>query len=573
MAPKPFESKIQDLVYNLEVGIGARLIKTGLYLLFVLFVMLMYTATQFRGLKEADAMEYAQLGRNLLYHHRLLTQCVRPITIWYMKEKSPHRRAAIMHQPDVLHPPLYPLLLAAAYRVTSAPFPTEHKQGIYPAEQRAVIPLNHFFTLASGLLMFLLARRLFDRRVALVGVTLFFLSDTAWRDSISGTGLPLLTLLTVSMFLGLVVAAQRFRDGENIRRWIVPWLVAAVAAPAAFLTRYGAFFLAPMGALFVWTMFGGRQGRRWAIAFIVIFLAGISPWLVRNLAVTGGILGLAPYTALADSHAFAADSFWRTLHPTFKAGTVISSLQIKWLENTSRFYQADLRLIGDGLVICMFLVSFFYRFVRRPVHLLRWSFLLGIVLLIGVAGFYGESTSRLLHVFWPLIIPYGVAFFFLLLDRLQLRVQILNTALTGLFVSLAALPLVFALLPPRVGFPYPPYYPPIIVHVSHMLERKELLCTDMPWATAWYGDRVSLQLPETLDEFYEVNDLEKNISAMYFTTITRNKAYVKDLLTGPERSWFPILEGRIPGDFPLTEGFPIYNMDQLFLTDRKRWEE
>ena len=79
--------------------------------------------------------------------------------------------------------------------------------------------------------------------------------------------------------------------------------------------------------------------------------------------------------------------------------------------------------------------------------------------------------------------------------------------------------------------------------------------------------------PATIDDFYEINDYTKRISGLYFTTITRDKAYVRDLLTGAERSWFPLLEGRIPSDFPLTQGFPLNNMDQLFLTDRVRWNK
>jgi len=149
--------------------------------------------------------------------------------------------------------------------------------------------------------------------------------------------------------------------------------------------------------------------------------------------------------------------------------------------------------------------------------------------------------------------------------------RILNQGLTLLFVLLAALPLILTLAPARVGPPYPPYYPPFIKHVCNLIRPNELLCTDMPWATAWYGHRDSLQLPSNIDEFYAINDSTRHISGLYFTTITRDKQYVHELLTGPYRSWFPLLEGRIPGDFPLNQGFPLNNMDQVFLTDRTRW--
>ena len=83
----------------------------------------------------------------------------------------------------------------------------------------------------------------------------------------------------------------------------------------------------------------------------------------------------------------------------------------------------------------------------------------------------------------------------------------------------------------------------------------------------------SLLLPLSMDEFYAINDNTRRISGLYFTTLTRDRAYVHDLLTGPYRNWFPINEGRVPPDFPLNQYLPLNNMDQLFLTDRTRWGE
>ena len=42
MAPKPFESWIQDLVYNVDVGIGQRFVKLALYVLFVISIGVLY---------------------------------------------------------------------------------------------------------------------------------------------------------------------------------------------------------------------------------------------------------------------------------------------------------------------------------------------------------------------------------------------------------------------------------------------------------------------------------------------------------------------------------------------------
>jgi len=194
-------------------------------------------------------------------------------------------------------------------------------------------------------------------------------------------------------------------------------------------------------------------------------------------------------------------------------------------------------------------------------------------LLLGVAGLFGGTTIGLLFMFWPMVILYGLAFYFLLLDRLQLQLPIQRMAITFVIVTLSALPLIITLMPPKAHHPYPPYLRPYITYASELLEKNELLCTDMPWATAWYGDRTSLYLPQSIDEFYEINDYVMPISGIYFTTLTRNQPFVRGLLNGGERTWFPIQQGQSRSDFPLSHMLPLLNGDQLFLTDRQRWTE
>ena len=106
-----------------------------------------------------------------------------------------------------------------------------------------------------------------------------------------------------------------------------------------------------------------------------------------------------------------------------------------------------------------------------------------------------------------------------------------------------------------------------------MLNEREVMCTDMPWATAWYGNLNSLHLPATLDEFYEVNDYHKRISLLYFTPITRDKRFNSDLTQGSYRSWFPITQFRMAQDFPLRNPAQLMNGDQVLLSDYNRWSQ
>lgn len=571
MATRPFESKIQDIVYNVDVGIGLRLTKLGLYLLFLLSIMVLYTATQFRGLKDAEAMDYAQLGRNLMRSGKMVTQVVRPASMWYLIEHTKDANPRITDHPDILHPPVYPALLAAGFKATGGAVAGESSGRTYPPEQWVVIPVNLLFTVATGVLVFFLARRLFDARVAALGITLFFLSDTTWQTAISGTGLSVAIAWTTAAIYTAIVAASRRAEGRPMWSWLVLAGFAAIFTALAALTRYGAIALAPAIALYLGHSAGRNKGWLTAGAFLAVVALLIAPWLARNVMVSGSPLGLAPYMVLNGQDPVLENVFERTLAQDLKLGTVLSALQGKLLTGIHEIYTNGLRTLGDGFLVCFFLTTFFYSFARDNVRRLRWAAALGLFLLILIGALYGASAQRLLQLFWPVVILYGTAFFYILLDRMQLRIPLLRIGVTAAFLILNALPLALTLLPPRAGVPYPPYYAPYITHVSRMMQPQELLCTDMPWATAWYGDRTSLLLPSTLDEFYSINDFTKRISGIYFTTITRDREYVSTLLTGPLRTWFPIMEGRIPNDFPLTQGFPLSNMDQLFLTDRQRW--
>ena len=575
MVKKPFESRIQDLVYNIDVGLGLRLVQIGLGTLVLLFLMMWYTASQFHGLKDRDAMDAAQLGHNLALQKRYVTQYVRPASMRFMREHSPAHDAAVESHPELIRPPVYPAMLAAGFTAFKGAFGAERRGGIFTPEQWIVIPMNHLFVILTGVLVFLTGKRLFSLKVALLGMVIFFLSRTVWNDSIEGAGLPVVYFLCAAAFYSAMIAAEAIRAELPWTRWILPFGLSAACCAVAVLTRYAAVLLVP--GILLYLAFAFRR-RAWLglTVFLVIVAVGVSPWLARNKKVCGAFLGMAPYSALADSRLSEADDWERGLTFNATAGTVARTMMVKWKETLASYQREGLHQAGDGLLLlAFFLASCFFRFVRREVHLLRWALALSMLLILVTGGIFGDGVFRLLNVFWPFGILYGLAFFFLLLDRLQFQMRLINYAITGLVMLLSAMPLVFALMPPHPGVPYPPYFPPFIQHVTGLLEPTEVLCTDMPWATAWYGNRISIYLPLSIDEFYQINDfqLRKPIKGLYFTTLTRDKPYARVLRTGPYKTWFPILEGRIPSDFPLTQGFPLNNLDQLFLTDRARWTE
>jgi hypothetical protein len=577
---QPFESTLQDLVYSVDAGLGLKIIRTTLFCLFIIGLIIIFTARQFRGFDSEAAMDYAQLGRNLAQSNRYITQCVRPVSIATVSAHSFNGDAQILYHPELFKPPLYPALLAANFKffdlIGVDLFPvSEAFKGIriYPAEQWVITPLNHFFTVLSGLLLYLLGRKLFSHKIGLLGVLTYFLSETVWQDSIRGTGLPVLVFFFLGATYFALLSVIHRRERKPPWNWMLFFCISILFSAAAFLTHYAAIALIPGLALFIWIM-GSRTQRGGHLAFFylaLIFLV-VSPWLLRNYRLSGSPLGLAPHTALMESAKYPGDSLMRTLKPSFNLISDYQTAKTKWAKNFNELYENGLTSMGGGLLIAFFMVTFFYRFVRVHVHNLRWGIGLSMVLFVFGVGFFGKEAFVLYHSFWPFVILYGLAFFSILLDRLDLSIQIYKIGLTTLVVGLTALPLIITIfLSPAPGLPYPPYYAPFIMRVSELLKPNEVMCTDMPWATAWYGKRVSILMPRTLDDYYEINDYRKYISGLYITTISKNRPFVSDLIEGSEKTWFPIMMGRLPQDFPLRQGFALNKQDQIFLTDSVRW--
>src|SRR5439155_11145316 len=100
-----------------------------------------------------------------------------------------------------------------------------------------------------------------------------------------------------------------------------------------------------------------------------------------------------------------------------------------------------LKDVGSNYLIAFFLAALLHRFRAEEVFRLRrlafWSLIASLVWL-SVAD---PPKRNFLTVFLPLIIVYGVSFFFVVFERLQFRTRLLRNGMVGLFVLLNALPL------------------------------------------------------------------------------------------------------------------------------------
>lgn len=577
-----FESGMQNLVYQMDQGSGRKVIHAALFALFAFAMAALYTFTNFQGLRDARAMEEAQLARNFAQRGQLVTQCVRPFALGRLAARSPDGAAAALDPPDLLHPPLWPAILAGTFRLVGMPQPGTPTTAYVNGMDYLPVATSHFFTALAAILVWLLGCKLFDHRVGVLAASSFLLSDLAWRWSLLGSDLAAATFFALAAVYAGVWAAELpagAGGGEaeqgSVARWLVPLVLASLLTAAAFLTRYATGVVA-LAVVFL-HLGASRRRRPWAKAALFAGLAALPaiPWIARNVALSGQPFGFVLYQALAGSHLFPGDALARSLAPELPdAGTAFYALQVKGVANLRAFFADGFGFASGGFVLALFGAMYLHRFVRHASRTLRWCLLpAGLIAILNAAAF-GEESLRALAVFWPLLLPYGWAFFLVLLDRLQFEMRAFASAAITALLLLTALPLLVHVLPPRTGLPYPPYFHNYIGWVTAMLEPEECLTTDIPWATAWYGGRTSIQLPRDIDGFYKIAEKHQRISLAYFTTVTRDKPWVRGLSdpTAPEYTWYQVFaQGKVPGNFPLTHGRFLAGSDQLILADRQRW--
>ena len=575
-----FESSMQNLVYQMDQGSGRKVIHAVLFCLFAFAMAALYTFTNVQGLRDERAMDGAQLGMNFAQQGRLTTHCVRPLSIWVVAARSGDGSGAVRAHPDLVHPPVWPAILAGAFKLTGLPKPgVPTTDYVYGWDYVPVIA-SHFFTALSALLVWLIGRKLFDHRVGVLSASAFLVSDLVWRQSLLGAEWPAAMFFGLGAVYAALWAAELppgvgpQQDQGPAWRWLVPLAVSALLTAAAFLTRYAAGSLALAVFLFIGA---SRRRRAWLKACLYVALAALAvgPWLLRNYGLSGHAFGLVLYGLLGDTYLFPGDALTRSIAPDLPdAITTTYAIQLKVMANLRTFFTQGFGFTGGGILLALFGAMFLHRFVRPATRTLRWCLLPAGALAILSAAAFGGDSLRALVFFWPLAIPFAWAFFLVLLDRLQFELRYFPAAVISVVMVLTALPLLINVLPPRTGLPYPPYFHRYIGWVSSMLTPEECLTTDIPWATAWYGGRVSVLLPRSIDDFYEIHGKQQPLALAYFTTVTRDKPWVRGLSdpAAPEYTWYQVFSaGKVPANFPLTHGRFLAGTDQMILADKPRW--
>jgi len=599
---------VQNLIHKLEVGAGQRVLRMTVASLLVVGLVVLYNLRAYRNFSAPEAMDTAQLARNIADGKGYTTSFIRPFSLYLVQKNNQARQAGAplsagadfaqiqTAHPDLANPPIYPTVLAGLMKVLPFHFEVETKKPFWSEQGHflryqpdfLIAVFNELLLLVVIALTFLLARKLFDPAAAWLSALLVLGCALLWRFSVSG----LSTLLLMIIFLGLtwcmwrVEAAAREPEPRTDLLLILA-VVAGVLTGVGALTRY-AFGWVLIPVMLFLALFG-KQRRGWqAMAALGAFALVLIPWVIRNWEVSGTPFGTAGY-AIAAGATFPEAGLERSAHPDLTYVFALKPILHKFLANLRGILENDLPKLGGSWAGMFFLSGLLLGFRNVAARRLRYFLLmcLGTFVVfqaLGQTQLSVESpevnSENLIVLTVPLVFIYGGVFFLTLLRQMKLPMAQLHYGVIALFVLVCCLPMAFTLFASRnLPITYPPYYPPDIQKTAGWMKENELMMSDVPWAVAWYGHHQCVWLTlNTQDEFNAINYWIKPVQAIYLTPETMDDKLLSECLRSGENSWGNFLlkaltQSQIASSFPLTHS-PSGTAgisSGLFLTDRIRW--
>jgi len=546
------EEKIQRTVASLDAGDLARWVWRAVFALAAIGLSAYYLFHEFRGLPMSQAMDQAQIGREILRGHGWETKVIRPLAIGELRRHGRDVQAGIVR--DTYNAPIPPLLDAIAIAIPVKLHWDLKKTDMVYAGDRAMAAMGVIFFLAAVWVLYRIALELFDERLASIACGLVMVCDMMWRYSLSG--LPqmfLLLVLHVNVYALLRAMRTRYQNEPHLG-----W-VAAVGLGFGVMALTHALSIFLFVPVLVFSVMFFRP-RGWAaLVMLGVFLAAYAPWLVRNAMVCGDFRGVAGFSSL--------DGIVRP-----EAGHM-RRLAIDLSTTSGNYFAENFRLnltaqinrlieyMGWSCVAPLALVSVLHAFRRPLTATFRWLlFAMWGSAVCGMA-FFGMKEEQTLAanqfhlLFVPLFICYGMAYVLVQWDRRigmgfilpqwgnRSRVHtVLRVSLIVAVFVLSGLPLLGRLFLDKVVWyiEWPPYLPPYMTVIRDWYKPEEIVASDMPWAVAWYADRRSLWLPYDPQDLLELSDykvLGGPVAGLYFTPVSGIDNKLDDVMEGEYRPW------------------------------------
>ena len=542
------------------------LIRRSLFFLILIILTLGNLFTLFKGLNSPQAMDQAQIAREIARGNGFTTKFIRPVA-YYQAEKAEKRSVSLLGFQDTYHSPLNPLLNAAVLKLIGADDADAWQMGenemVYPLDRVIATVATLFFLMAIGV-NYLLISRIFDAKIAGVCAILMLFCETFWDYSLSGLPQMLMLLLFSCGVYFVYRAVEAATEG---RIAMTPAIIAGVFFTLLALTHWMTVWISLGYIIFAAIAFRPR-GIVGISVVALLMIAAIGP-ILRNQGITGSPFGTAFLTLYNGLGSGAEVAVMRNIdleaEPLVLDGLIAKILRTTLLQATD-----IIPFLGGIIVAPLFFLSLLHPFKRTSIAMFRWAILLMWITTAFGLAFFGISKDKLdpnqLHLlFAPIMTAYGLAFVSILWSRLEFvsSTPVLRNVHHMVIIGICALPLVLSLplkvrvgmqLRDRGGVPHwPPYYAPALNSKTSGLKGwvtdKQVVFSDQPWAVAWYADRVSIWLPPTREGFLKLEtvaaDLQTPAAGILISPSSHGSGPISDVADRYRDFTALVLDGRV----------------------------
>lgn len=558
----------------------------------------------FRGLDSPAGMDQAQLARELARGHPFQTKLIRPLALRQLTDAG--STSDLLSLRDTAQPPLPVLLLAPVMKLAEPWWPFDPTRRVYIMD-RVIACMGALWLILSLVLTHGIATRLFDTTIAGFTILILALCLPLWEMAVGGSSRVLLLFLTSLLLHRLLEAARRGHAEEPLGLGMM--LSLGLLAFLMTLSHWMAGWLAMGLAIAVFVLFPTGKGAGALMGAGVS--AAIALVMARNLQFAQDPLGVLRAMLLG---CVTTDSSFHHMRD-FSGSTegVMFGILIQKLNSNLRDVFSNSYLLFMGSIPALLgCISLLHRFrnpvvntFRNAVFLAWLGVLVGAVLFGGQKDEVGDEQIHLALV--PVFTALGLASLAVLWARLQTdrqtRWREYGYALIAVLIS--GWPMASGLYQGiTVGLFYkdrqvqwPPYMPSRTALLTSMVDAKEILVSDQPWAVAWYADRSALWLPKDRPQFDAIRGMAEEqghpVAGFLMSPVSSMEDRLHSQITGPYAPWsdlifrapllgFGIDLGEVLKErLPYKSAFPLTGSVQpdgrfvpalIFYSDRVRWE-
>lgn len=468
-----------DAAERTEAGLR-RVVLAALVICGPPLLLFAYYQIMFSGLVNADAMDFAQIGRNMSAGRGFSTYFLRPLAL-----ANGH---APLNQPETMHGPLYPFILSLFFSAL----------GAKDAVAAAVSSLFYLLTIP---VVYLLGKRVFNQTVGIAAALIVTVNSLMLDYAISGLNITLYVFLATSLLLVAFDLAKRSNEigrDPNAKLPTAKLVLVGLLTALLYLTEPLFAWVIPLAVVGVATLAGGNRMRNLALALAPMCIL-VLPWMARNAVLTGNpVLGLRGNELWMHTPGLYPETSGYRMWSNEVAGGIplLRAIIKKEIVGVGTVLQS-LPLVTGSWVLAFFLPAFLVRFSEPAANTLRRLLTVGFVILLVIAPVFGVEAIGTMPLFAALIpaaIIFAVSYILYLIQQpnMQRASRATMTAVLGLVVIY---PLMTVLL---LGQPnYDLRGKAAARALAKSSELNDACLSDAPWVVAWYGNRRSVWVPTT----------------------------------------------------------------------------